>query len=79
MIKEMKMQIGKEVNYFSGTYRITNCIPFDVSLVNLIKTAESTGKFPAYFWFSKVLKNGEVSKKQGFSAFVFKNGNFVKI
>ena len=75
----MNELVGKEVTYYSGKYKITSCTPFDSSLVNMIKVAEDTGKYPAYFWLAKILRSGKVSEKQGFVAFISKNGTIIKI
>ena len=45
----------------------------------MIKVAEDTGKYPAYFWLAKILRSGKVSEKQGFVAFISKNGTIIKI
>ncbi len=40
---------------------------------------KDTGKYPAYFWLAKILRSGKVSEKQGFVAFISKNGTIIKI
>lgn len=75
----MNEQLGRIVKTNSGDYKIVSVHPFDAELVNLIRVAKETKKYPAYFWFAKILKNGETSKKQGFAAFVFENGNYIKL
>ena len=75
----MNEQIGRVVSVYGADYKIVSAHPFNSSLVNMIRIAEQTGKYPATFWFAKILKNGEVSKKQGFAAFVFKSGSFTKL
>lgn len=76
----MNKQIGRIIELGSASYKIVSAHPFDASLVNMIRVAEHTGKYPATFWFAKILKDGSVSEKQGFAAYVFKeSGNYIKL
>lgn len=75
----MNEQIGKIFTVGMADYKVVSAKPFDPEHKNMIRIAEETGKYPAYFWFAKILRNGEVSKKQGFYALMFKSGNFVRL
>ena len=54
-----------------GNYRLVSIKPFEGELVNMKRVAEDSGKYPAYFFFRKILKSGKESK-QGFVALMFK-------
>ena len=76
----MNEQIGRIVTVYGADYKITSAQPFNPELKNMIRVAEETGKYPATFWFAKILKNGDVSQKQGFCAYIFKkSGSFIKL
>lgn len=54
-----------------GNYRLVSIKPFEGELVNMKRVAEDSGKYPAYFFFRKILKSGKESK-QGFVSLMFK-------
>lgn len=77
----MKMEnlIGMIYSQRDGDYKLVSIQPFSDELVNMKRVAKETGKYPAYFFFSKILKSGKTSK-QGFVAFMFeKSKKIVKL
>lgn len=68
----MEELIGLMHKQYDGNYRLVSVEPFGDELSNMRRIAEETGKYPAYFYFRKILKNGKESNKQGFIAFIFK-------
>ena len=73
----MDKLIGMTISQYDGNYRLVSYKPFSNNLANMKRVAEETGKYPAYFFFQKVLKSGKLSEKQGFVAFIFKGTNNV--
>lgn len=79
MNNEMENLIGMIHSQNDGDYELVSIKPFGDELVNLKRVAEETGKYPAYFFFSKILKSGKTSK-QGFVALMFeKSKKIVKL
>ena len=56
---------------YDGDYKLVSIKPFEDDLVNMKRVAEESGKYPAYFFFRKILKSGKESKR-GFVALMFK-------
>jgi hypothetical protein len=67
----MENLIGMIHSQNDGDYKLVSVIPFGDELANMKRVAEETGKYPAYFYFRKILKSGKESK-QGFCALMFK-------
>lgn len=67
----MENLIGMIYSRNDGNYRLVSIKPFEGELVNMKRVAEDSGKYPAYFFFRKILKSGKESK-QGFVALMFK-------
>ena len=67
----MENLIGMIYSRNDGNYRLVSIKPFENELVNMKRVAEDSGKYPAYFFFRKILKSGKESK-QGFVALMFK-------
>ena len=67
----MENLIGMIHSQNDGNYKLVSIKPFENELVNMKRVAEDSGKYPAYFFFRKIFKNGKESK-QGFVALMFK-------
>lgn len=67
----MENLIGMIYSRNDGNYKLVSIKPFEGELVNMKRVAEDSGKYPAYFFFRKILKSGKESK-QGFVALMFK-------
>jgi hypothetical protein len=75
----MEELLGMKISQYDGCYELVLIKPFEEEFSAMRKVAEETGKYPAYFYFQKILKSGKKSK-QGFFALMFKNNKqIVKI
>ena len=75
----MEGLIGKIIEYAGAKYQVTGFNSFAETYPNMAKACEDSGKYPAYFGAGKILRNGEISKKQTICVLFFKKSeNFVK-
>jgi len=73
----MEKLLGKIIEAKGSKYKITSFKEIEPEYPNIRNACESSGKYPAYFFCSKILKNGNVSNKQNIVCLFFKkSGNF---
>ena len=72
----MEKLIGTKIKYSGFDWEVTSFTPM-TKYPNISRRCEETGKYPAWFGVSKVLKNGNLSEKQTMCVLFFKNGGFV--
>lgn len=75
----MENMVGKIIDYGGSKYKVTSCKNMLPDYPNMAKNCEQSGKFPAFFGASKILKNGNLSKNQTMCLLFFKSGNFIKL
>lgn len=76
----MEEQLNRVINYGGAAYKITSVKEIEPEFANTINICKKTGKYPAYFWASRILKNGNVSEKQGLLVMVFiESKRFIKL
>lgn len=68
----MNNLIGKTIETKGARYRIAGFKMIESEYVNTIKACEDSGKYPAYFFGSKILKSGKLSEKQSVICLFFK-------
>lgn len=68
----MNNLIGKTIETRGARYQITGFKMIEAEYKNTIKVCEDTGKYPAYFFGGKILRNGKVSEKQTVVCMFFK-------
>lgn len=68
----MENLIGKEIEARGSKYKITGFKKIEPEYPNIIKACENSGKYPAYFFAGKILRNGNVSEKQTIVCLFFK-------
>ena len=76
----MNKLIGKTIETRGARYQITGFKMIEAEYANTIKVCENTGKYPAYFFGSKILRSGKLSEKQTVVCLFFKGTeNFVTL
>ena len=73
----MEKQLNRVIELYGSKYVITGFDSFEKKYPAMAKCAEETGKYPAYFFCNKILKNGNLSENQTKALFIFKNGNYI--
>lgn len=68
----MKNLIGKTIETRGARYQITGFKMIEAEYANIIKACDNSGKYPAYFFGSKILRNGKLSEKQNVVCLFFK-------
>ncbi len=68
----MNNLIGKTIETKGARYQITGYKMIEAEYANTIKACENSGKYPAYFFGSKVLRSGKLSEKQSVVCLFFK-------
>ena len=68
----MNNLIGKTIETKGARYQITGYKMIEAEYQNTIKACENSGKYPAYFFGSKILRNGKLSEKQSIVCLFFK-------
>lgn len=68
----MENLVGKEIEARGLKYKITGFKKIGTEYPNIIKACENSGKYPAYFFAGKILRNGNVSEKQTIVCLFFK-------
>ena len=68
----MNNLIGKTIETRGARYQITGYKMIEAEYQNTIKACENSGKYPAYFFGSKILRSGKLSENQNVVCLVFK-------
>ena len=68
----MNNLIGKTIETRGAKYQITGFKMIEAEYANTIKACEDSGKYPAYFFGSKILRSGKLSEKQNVICLFFK-------
>ena len=68
----MNNLIGKTIETRGTRYQITGYKMIEAEYQNTIKACENSGKYPAYFFGSKILRSGKLSENQNVVCLFFK-------